>query len=172
MFAAHEISRAVRTRRLEIGLSQKALAELAGLSRATICQVEGGTIKDLSLTRTAALLEVIGLGLTISPVHPRLQPQQSIQSSPLEMAAQAAGAVCAERLTPDALGMALSFAEVAPAFETHMATVLGEAPVSLLAQVVEQIHAEADIPRNVVWANMCALATRLNVARGIWNTET
>jgi transcriptional regulator with XRE-family HTH domain len=67
MFAAHEISQAVRTRRLEIGLSQKAVARLAGLSRATIGQVEGGTIKDLSLTRTATFLDVLGLGLMITP---------------------------------------------------------------------------------------------------------
>lgn len=41
--------------------------------------------------------------------------------------------------------------------------------MSLLAQVVEQIHAEAEISRTVVWANLNALAKRLNVARDIWN---
>jgi DNA-binding XRE family transcriptional regulator len=63
MYAIHELSQTVRTRRQEIGLSQQRLATLAGLSRATIVQREGGTLKDLSFTRTA-LLEVLRLGLT------------------------------------------------------------------------------------------------------------
>lgn len=75
MFAAHEISQAVRTRRLEIGLSQKAVARLAGLSRATIGQVEGGTIKDLSLTRTATFLDVLGLMITPAPQHENRFPR-------------------------------------------------------------------------------------------------
>lgn len=169
MFAVHEISQAVRTRRMELGLSQKAVAQLASLSRATIYQVEAGTIKDLSLTRTAALLEALGLSLTICPVHPRLQPHGPSESRPLELAAQTATAADAERLTPSALGVALAIADVAPKFEPQVATLLSEAPMSLLAQVVEQIHAEAEISRTVVWANLNALAKRLNVARDIWN---
>lgn len=83
MRLSNELSHAVHTRRKEIGLTQKALAALAGLSRSTIIEIEKGTIKDLSLSRTATLLEVLGLGLHITPVHPKPE-QQSTSTPPLE----------------------------------------------------------------------------------------
>lgn len=171
MYAAHELSQAVRTRRREIGLSQKALARMAGLSRTTVIQVEGGTIKDLSLTRTAAILEVLGLGLTISPAHPRLHPVAS-RVKPLELAARTASVSYARPLTTDALGQALVSGEVELPYEPHVATLLEEAPVSLLANAVEQIHTDFGVSRETVWANMRHLAMRFKTVRELWNAES
>ena len=53
MSAITEFSSAVRTRRADMGLTQTALAGLSGLSRATINQLENGTLQDLSLKRVA-----------------------------------------------------------------------------------------------------------------------
>jgi transcriptional regulator with XRE-family HTH domain len=168
MYASHELSHSVRTRRQEIGLSQKALAALSGLSRSTISQIEAGTLKDLSLTRTATVLEVLGLGLTIAPAHPRIR-DASAGSKPLDLAARTASVSYAEMLPPDILREALRGGAVAPGFEPHIGTLLEEAPLSMLAKVVEQVHADFDTPRETVWANMRRIATEQKVIREIWD---
>lgn len=170
MYAAHELSQAVRTRRREIGLSQQALARMAGLSRATINQLERGALNDLSLTRTAAVLDVLGLGLTISPPHPFLRTAPG-QATPLELAARTASVSYARTLTPAALHDALSTAEMASEFEPHLAALLEEAPMPLLAKAVEQVHAESRLPRETVWGNIRAMAARLQLMRGLWHAE-
>jgi hypothetical protein len=48
-------------------------------------------------------------------------------------------------------------------------TLLEEAPVSMLAKAVEQVHADLSVPRELVWKNMRSLASNLKVIRGIWN---
>ena len=129
MYAIHELSQAVRTRRQEIGLSQQRLATLAGLSRATIVQLEGGTLKDLSFTRTAAVLEVLGLGLTIAPARPRLGPRPVSSTPALEIAGRTASTSYRGHLTAAALGKALRTGEMPVGFEAHMFALVDEAPV-------------------------------------------
>lgn len=171
MYASHELSQAVRTRRQEIGLSQQALAKLSGLSRSTVINVEKGTIKDLSLTRTAALLDVLGLGLTISPAHPRLQFKVS-SAAPLELASRTANVSYARRVTPEILEEALSTGRVSAAFEPHISTLLEEAPISLLAKAVEQVHLQSNLPRKRVWQNMRQLAGQFKTTREFWYVES
>lgn len=141
MYILHELSQAVRTRRREMGLSQQALARLAGLSRATIVALEGGTIKNLSITRTAMVLEVLGLELSVGPAHPRLEPRPWASTPPLELAARTASTSYKGRPTAAALGEVLRSGEPLAGFEAHVRALLDEAPVALLARVVEQVHA-------------------------------
>jgi len=61
-----EIGLLVRARREELGLSQERLAKLAGLSRATINQLETGTLVDLGVTKLKALTDLVGLQLEAS----------------------------------------------------------------------------------------------------------
>ena len=138
MYAIHELSQAVRTRRQEIGLSQQRLATLAGLSRATIVQLEGGTLRDLSFTRTAAVLEVLGLALTIAPAHPRLGPRPVSSTPALEIAGRTASTSYRGNLSAATLGQALRTGEMPAGFEAHVFALVDEAPVALLARVVEQ----------------------------------
>lgn len=166
MYASTELSQAVRKRRCDIGISQKAVAELSGLSRSTVINVERGTIKDLSLTRTAALLDVLGLGLTITSAHPRLSLGSA---NPLEMAARTASVSYARSVTPDVLGDAFANGEIRAEFVPHVTTLLEDAPISLLAKAVEQVHSQRNIPREQIWKNMRHLAKKFKTTRGFWN---
>jgi hypothetical protein len=56
----------------------------------------------------------------------------------------------------------------APEFFPHAYTLLDEAPVSLLASVVEQLHQEEGVERAQVWKRMRELAYRLKISREIW----
>jgi len=71
MSTIQELGSTVRTRRSDMGLTQTTLAKLSGLSRATVNQVENGTINDLSLTRASKLLGVLGLFITVAPPRSR-----------------------------------------------------------------------------------------------------
>ncbi len=169
MYAIHELSQTVRTRRQEIGLSQQRLATLAGLSRATIVQLEGGTLKDLSFTRTASVLQVLGLGLTIGLAHPRLGPRPVSSTPPLELAARTASTSYRGHLTAAALGKALRTGEMPAGFEAHVYALVDEAPVALLARVVEQMHAEADMAREAVWSTLRGWARARKSRRDLWS---
>ena len=151
-----------------MGLSQKALAELSGLSRSTVIQIEAGSIKDLSLTRTAAVLEALGLGLSITPAHPRLKPASG-GSKPLDLAARTASVSYSKPLPPSVLAESLRTGALPNGYEPHVGTLLEEAPLSLLAKAVEQIHAEAAMPRKNIWANIRRVARELKATRKLWN---
>ena len=69
----HEIGKLVRERRDTLGLSQDRLAKLAGLSRATINQLETGALVDLGEIKLACLLELVGLTFE---AHARTTPHR------------------------------------------------------------------------------------------------
>jgi len=85
-----EVSHAVRARRRDMGLTQAAVAKLSGLSRATVNQLEAGTIRDLSLGRASRLLDALGLSIQVSSDRLSRGAQGRAKSPPLELAARTA----------------------------------------------------------------------------------
>ena len=61
----HDLAPLIHARRTALGLSQDRLAKLCGLSRATVNQLENGTLVDLG---AAKLLALLGLLLLLVPV--------------------------------------------------------------------------------------------------------
>lgn len=59
-----DLAAAIATRRLELGLSQAELGDLAGVSYRIVHQLESGRT-ETSLTRVVAVLETLGLHLTV-----------------------------------------------------------------------------------------------------------
>lgn len=141
-----------------MGLTQTTLAKLSGLSRATVNQLENGVIKDLSLTRAAKLLGALGLSVTVAAPRPKKLPNSNAKSSALDLAARTASQLH-DALTSDAMPARLS---------PHMYTLLEEAPVSLLASVVEELHGESGLERPQVWKKMRELARQLKSSRELW----
>ena len=165
-----ELSTAVRTRRLDMGLTQMALAALSGLSRATVNQVERGTIKDLSLTRAARLLEVLGLSMAIATPRPRpaSSEDEKVKGRALDIAARTANVSYKTPVSATHLREVLTSGTPAPEFLPHVYALLDEAPVSMLASVVEQLNLEEGVERAQVWKRMRELAQRLKSSREIW----
>jgi transcriptional regulator with XRE-family HTH domain len=160
-----ELGASVRRRRTDMGLTQAAVAELSGLSRATVNQLEKGASKtDLSLNRAARLTEVLGLSLTVG-LPERVKAGKS---RAVDLAAQLASISYRTPLKARQLRNILQNGEISPEFLPHLNTVLDEAPVSLLAQVVEQLHDEDGMERAQVWQQMRSLARRMKSSRGLW----
>jgi len=168
MSAIHELSSSVRTRRSDMGLTQTTLAKLSGLSRATVNQVENGTINDLSLTRASKLLGVLGLSMTVTTPRPMRFKNKDSKSSALDLAARTAGVSYRVAMSADQLRDSLSSGSVPPQFMPHVHTLLEEAPVSLLAAVVEELHEELGVDRTQVWKKMRALAHQFKSSRELW----
>lgn len=168
MFTLTELSAAVRARRSDMGLTQGTLAKRSGLSRATVNQVENGTIQDLSINRAAKLLAALGLSMTISP--PRLnRGGPAIQKrDALEIAALTASVSYRSTMTADQLRDALATGVVTGNFVPHVNALLEEAPISLLASVVEQLHLECGLERPQVWRQMREMARHLKSNRELW----
>lgn len=85
----------------------------------------------------------------------------------LVVAAQSASTSYRTHLTPEVLGDALRTGIMPVDFMAHIDTLLDEAPMSMLAKVVEQIHADDGMPQELVWSNMRSLARSLKLARDI-----
>jgi transcriptional regulator with XRE-family HTH domain len=61
------IGRAVRQRRLALGLTQTQLGRMSGLSRQVVCGLETGALAELGFNRVVAVLNILGLNLEFSP---------------------------------------------------------------------------------------------------------
>ncbi len=57
----------IRQARKEKGLTQAQLANMSGISRKTLSQIETGTAPDIGIRKVARALEVLGLELTVRP---------------------------------------------------------------------------------------------------------
>ena len=168
MSAIQELGSTVRTRRSDMGLTQTTLAKLSGLSRATVNQVENGIINDLSLTRASKLLGVLGLFITVAAPRPRHLKSGDAKSSALDLAARTAGVSYRVAMSADQLRDSLSSGAVPPEFMPHVHTLLEEAPVSLLAAVVEELHEELGVDRTQVWKKMRTLAHQFKSSKELW----
>lgn len=60
-----EIGRHIREERKRRRITQTQLAELLGMSRATISQIENGVIQDIGIRKVIRILEVLELEIRI-----------------------------------------------------------------------------------------------------------
>lgn len=155
-----EIGRMVRTRREEPGLSQARLARLSGLSRATINQLETGTIVDLVVTKLAQLLDLLGLSLRAE--------HEASRSRGLQAISQTASVSYRRTLTPKLLATALARGEIPPMWLPHVSTMLDEAPAEFIVSAVEEAAHLQGVPAKVVWQHLLRWAHELKSPRAAW----
>lgn len=79
-----EVGRLLRHARREAGLSQQQLAQPLGMSRATVSAIEGGRCEEIGFQKLLALLEVVGLTITVGPrkSRPTIDDLQAERRSP------------------------------------------------------------------------------------------
>ena len=153
-----------------MGLTQEALARISGLSRSTINAVEKQSIGNLSISKAEGLLEYIGLSMNVtsSTTRPSADKKAPPSRSPLERAAATASVCYGSMLTAKQLAAALLADEAPERIRPHLQALLDEAPMSLLAKVVEELHAENGVDRAQVWGQMRRLAHELKCFRLVW----
>jgi transcriptional regulator with XRE-family HTH domain len=155
-----EIGAAVRRRREALGLSQKALARLAGLSRATINQLERGGLTDLGIAKLARLLGLLGLDLG---ARRTARPARG-----LLMASRTASVSYRRALDARALAKALASGRIPPGLEPHLSFLLDEAPLQLVVRSVEEAARSEHVPPERIWRNLARWAAELESPRRVW----
>jgi transcriptional regulator with XRE-family HTH domain len=157
-----ELGTAARRRRQDIGLSQQAVAELAGLSRATVNELESGKLKELGSARIESLANSLGFAVGVLGSRP------SRDGTAIAEAARLAGVPYRKQLPEDLLEGALREGTVPPRFIPQMRTLLQEAPVAVLAAVADEMEQRFAIPPRQTWEKMRALAAVLKCDRPLW----
>lgn len=159
-----ELGSAVRRRRQEIGLSQQQLADLVQLSRATVNELETGRLKDLSANRLERLANELGFAVGL------VRTRRADNSGALEVAARLASVPYATELPAALLRDAMSEGTVPPGYIPHLRTLLQEAPVAILADAADELHALRGLPPADTWKRMRMLARVLQCDRPLWQS--
>lgn len=155
-----EIGHLLRARRTALGLSQARLAAMSGLSRATIIQLESGSLVDLGAAKLIALLDLVGICLEAGT--------RKGQAHALQSVSQTASVSYKSVLDPHAFAAALVDGALPEHLTAHVATLLDEAPLSLIVAAVEEIAAKYKSAPKLLWKHLIAWAHALHSPRGVW----
>jgi transcriptional regulator with XRE-family HTH domain len=161
-----ELGNAVRQRRQQMGLSQQQLADLVELSRVTVNALETGKLKDLSSHRIERLANELGFAIGL------VGTRRPKDKSALQAAARVASVPYANALPASVLFASIGNGLVPPGYIPHLRTLLDEAPVAVLADVVDEMEQSSQIPPRETWKRMRALASVLGCSRPIWHNQS
>ena len=128
-----EIGHEIRRARLARGLTQAELATAAGLSRVTLNQLETGRFPDLGVKKLQALLEQVGLTVTIQP------GPTARRSDFIRMASTSASVSFKERLTEDELIQGLLSGKIPRGRKPHFRVLLDEARPALIRGLLDEV---------------------------------
>jgi transcriptional regulator with XRE-family HTH domain len=155
-----DIGHLVHARRTALGLSQARLAAMSSLSRTTINQLENGALVDLGATKLIALLDVVGINLDAGARKGNMHA--------LAMVSQAASVSYRTVLDPDMLAAALVDGALPERITAHVATLLDEAPLSLIVAAVEEVAVKSNLAPKLLWKHLIAWAHALQSPRAVW----
>jgi transcriptional regulator with XRE-family HTH domain len=155
-----DIGHLVQARREALGLSQARLARLAGLSRATINQLENGSLVDLGAAKLMALLDLLGMDLAARP--------RARRPRALELLSQTASVSYRNALPPGALADALVAGDLPPTLVPQVATLLDEAPLPLIVAGVAEVAQRTHTPPKTLWKHLAQWAQALQSPRSAW----
>jgi transcriptional regulator with XRE-family HTH domain len=155
-----DIGQLVHARRTALGLSQARLALMSGLSRATINQLETGSLVDLGAAKLIALLDLVGLNLDAGT---RKGHEHALQS-----VSQSASVSYKTLLDPADLAAALVDGVLPTAITPHVATLLDELPLSLIVAAVEEVASTSSTSPRLLWKHVFHWARDLHSPRGVW----
>lgn len=150
----------VREQRELLGLSQQRLAKMAGLSRATINQLETGTLVDLGVNKLATVMDLVGLQFEAGARGPSRRG--------LLMASRTASVSYKAQLGAGRLAKALASGELPADLIPHVATLLDEAPLPLVVSAVAEAAHRGRVSPKRIWQHLARWARELRSPRQVW----
>lgn len=155
-----EIGQLVHARRTTLGLSQARLAALGGLSRATINQLENGTLVDLGAAKLLALLDLLGIGINAATRKRHIHALLALS--------QTASVSYRTTLQPQELAESLVKGTLPESITPHVATLLDEAPLPLIVAAVEEVAVAQHCAPKALWKSLVQWAQDLHSPRSVW----
>ena len=133
---------------------------MSGLSRATINQLETGSLVDLGAAKLIVLLDLVGINLHAGT--------RKGHEHALESISQSASVSYRTVLDPKVLAAALVDGELPKGITPHVATLLDEAPLSLIVAAVEDVAMKSRMSPKLLWKHLFHWARELHSPRGVW----
>jgi transcriptional regulator with XRE-family HTH domain len=153
-----EIGHRVREARKAKGLTQRALAELAGLSRTTVNQLEAGVFPDIGVRKLLAILDAVGLDISL--VDAARTRKSGKQPDYLKLACISANVSYREKLDEKELARALATGMAPPDKRPQLRVVFDELPPAVFDGMVRQVGAWSGEERIV--KNVAAIAGQIH----------
>lgn len=154
-----QIGNRVHQKRIETGLLQAHVAKLAGLSRVTINQLENGTLKDLGYAKLKAIMDILGIDMTV-------QQPTSIKNA-LTIAARSISTSYKDVITAEMLADMLRAGEAPERFHPHLMALLDETPLPVVVKAVAEA-ATSSTPTKKIMKHLHHWATQWKVCRRVW----
>jgi transcriptional regulator with XRE-family HTH domain len=151
-----EIGHEIRKARVARGLTQAQLASAAGLSRVTLNQFESGVFPDLGVRKLQAVLEQLGLRLSIHAAPSVRTPDF------ISIASTSASVSFKEPLSEEELIRALLTGKVPPGKRPHFRSLLEESKPSVVRGLLDEVSRWTKAGR--VERNLAKIARTVGVA--------
>ena len=157
------VGNVVRSYRKSSGVSQKDLAQMVGISRATLNYLESGRDIEIGAGKLLALLAVLGIPFAIpGDVDP------AADSAVVDRTAKAITGKGRKKLHGKVVVEALSSGRVPIGFEWQMTQYLETVPEPIALASVRAASASSGLAAQVIWRNGRTLAKAVNCTREVW----
>ena len=157
-----DVGALVRVYRKASGMSQKDLAAMVGISRATLNYLESGRDLDIGAMRLLALLEVLGVPLVLPSQVDREEDERA-----LRRAVKGASSGKA-RLTREALVEALATGRVPDGSAAGVRGVLDAADPATALAIVRAVSAGTGQAPKAIWKHARRVAVAVESSAPIW----
>jgi transcriptional regulator with XRE-family HTH domain len=152
----------VRAYRKASGISQKELAQLVGISRATLNYLESGRDIEIGAGKLLALLDVLAV-----PFAMPVDVDRAADEATVDRAARSASGK-GKKLTRKVMIEAVATGRVPIGFEKQVPAFVEEATGAEVLALVRLTAAVAGMPVSTVWRNAKGLAKAVGVSRSAW----
>lgn len=145
------------------GISQKELAELASISRATLNYLETGRLHEIGASKLFSLMDILGIQFNVNPVK-----AESNEAAIIGKAVKSANVSYRNEMSINILEDALTTGKIPLGFEGNMLYFIDEFPESMIIETIRAVAARKNVRPRKVWLNTLNLAKQVHSPRSLW----
>lgn len=148
----------IKHERVACGLSQKALAEAAHLSRVTLVNLENGKVGDIGAVKLSELADIVG-----KPLFSTGKPMNFVQ-----MLLGSINTSYKNTMTQAELEAVMLKGEVPIGYEGQLFHLIEEASIALVTGAVKQLAMKQQVNPKHIWKNLAKLAMTIQSLKPFW----